>query len=112
MGSIKNIKANDLNFDFDLLTYSFPCQDLSIANMGRAKGMKKGDNTRSGLLWEIQRILNELKELSINRLPKYLLLENVPNMLNDKHIVDYNEWINYLNDELGYKTFTMQLTFW
>lgn len=74
--------------------------------------MKKGDNTRSGLLWEIQRILNELKELSINRLPKYLLLENVPNMLNDKHIVDYNEWINYLNDELGYKTFTMQLTFW
>ena len=40
-----------------LLTYSFPCQDLSVAGKGR--GMKKGDKTRSGLLWEVERLLDE-----------------------------------------------------
>jgi DNA (cytosine-5)-methyltransferase 1 len=68
----------------DLITYSFPCQDLSVAGSfhGFNQGMKKGSGTRSGLLWEIERILRELKK--IDKLPKYLLLENVKNMLSEK----------------------------
>ena len=41
-----------------LLTYSFPCTDLSVA--GKMKGMSKGSGTRSGLLWEVERILQEI----------------------------------------------------
>lgn len=44
----------------DLLTYSFPCQDLSVA--GIQKGMTKGSGTRSGLLWEVERLLNDIHE--------------------------------------------------
>ena len=54
-----------------LLTYSFPCQDLSVAGKGR--GMTKGSGTRSGLLWEVERLLNEVENL-----PQVLLMENVP----------------------------------
>ena len=56
-GSILEINGSDLP-PFDLLVYSFPCQDLSIG--GNHEGMKKGSGTRSGLLWEIERILIEL----------------------------------------------------
>ena len=65
-GSITEIKGKDLP-EMDLLVYSFPCQDLSTG--GKTLGMSKGSGTRSGLLWEIERILKELKE--INKLPKY-----------------------------------------
>ena len=40
------------------MTYSFPCQDLSSAGLG--KGMAKDSGTRSGMLWEVERILNEI----------------------------------------------------
>lgn len=46
--------------DCDLLTYSFPCQDLSVA--GKRKGMAKGSGTRSGLLWEVERLLADMRE--------------------------------------------------
>lgn len=46
--------------DCDLLTYSFPCQDLSVA--GKRKGMSKGSGTRSGLLWEVERLLADMRE--------------------------------------------------
>lgn len=71
-GSISEIDPAEMP-ETDLLVYSFPCQDLSRGGLG--KGMKKGSGTRSGLLWEIERILLGLK--SLNRLPEYLLLENV-----------------------------------
>lgn len=82
----------------DLLVYSFPCQDLSTG--GKALGMKKGSGTRSGLLWEIERILLELKDL--NRLPEYLLLENVKNILAEVNKTDLNAWLNFLNS-IGYQ---------
>ena len=59
---ITKLTANDLNivdtehFNY-LLTYSFPCQDLS--NAGKGRGMEKGSGTRSGLLWEVERLLDE-----------------------------------------------------
>lgn len=43
-----------------IMTYSFPCTDLSIA--GKQEGMKKGSGTRSGLLWEVERLLTELRD--------------------------------------------------
>ena len=79
----------------DLLTYSFPCQDLSIA--GHQKGINK--DTRSGLLLEVERLLLKAKE---NRtLPKYLLLENVKNLVGKKFIKDFECWLSFLNS-LGY----------
>ena len=63
---IMEIKGSDLgiidtnNYNY-IVTYSFPCQDLSIA--GKQRGMEKGSGTRSGLLWEVERLLNELDEL-------------------------------------------------
>ena len=79
-----------------LLTYSFPCTDLS--NAGRGKGMSKGSGTRSGLLWEVERLLKEAKEL-----PQILLMENVPQVVSPKYISDFADWIAFL-DGLGYKS--------
>lgn len=78
----------------DLFTYSFPCQDISIA--GKQKGFNKGSGTRSGLLWEVERILKEMKHL-----PQVLLMENVKNLISKKFIDDFNEWQREL-ENLGY----------
>ena len=95
-GSITDINGTDMP-DTDLLVYSFPCQDLSTGGLG--KGMKKGSGTRSGLLWEVERILNELKEQ--DRLPEYLLLENVKTIKSATHIDDLNQWLSFL-ESIGY----------
>jgi len=97
-GSILEIKGTNLP-NIDLLTYSFPCQ--AISNAGSRKGLAKGTETSSSLLWEIERILLELKEE--NRLPSYLLMENVAALLQDKNMPHFNKWINFL-DRLGYET--------
>ena len=97
VGSITKVKPSEIP-TCDFLTYSFPCQDLSTG--GKTLGMKKGSNTRSGLLWEIERIL---KGLSLeNRLPKFLLLENVPTITAPSNIKDLEEWLGVLTS-LGYK---------
>lgn len=77
-----------------ILTYSFPCQDLSLA--GKQKGMTKGENTRSGLLWEVERLLNETKEK-----PQILLMENVPQVIGEKNIKDFAKWLDAL-EKMGY----------
>ena len=96
-GSITELKGCDMPAT-DLLVYSFPCQDLSTGGLG--KGMSKGSGTRSGLLWEIERILNELKEL--DRLPEYLLLENVKTIRASSNTNDLNQWLSFL-ESIGYK---------
>jgi DNA (cytosine-5)-methyltransferase 1 len=98
---ITKITANDLSIvDTDkycyVMTYSFPCQDLS--NAGNGKGMTKGSGTRSGLLWEVERLLTETKEL-----PQVLLMENVPQVIGQKNMPDFAKWIAFL-DGLGYKS--------
>ena len=77
-----------------IMTYSFPCTDLSTA--GRQAGMKKGSGTRSGLLWEVERLLTEMKEL-----PQVLVMENVPQVIGSKNIKYFAEWVSFL-DNLGY----------
>lgn len=85
-----------------ILTYSFPCQDLSLA--GRGKGMEKGSGTRSGLLWEIERILDECK----GNLPQVLLMENVPQVIGKKNIKDFQLWRSKL-ESLGYSNYVSLL---
>lgn len=82
----------------DLLTYSFPCQDISIAGLG--KGIVRG-GTRSGLLYEIERLL--LQAQKDGWLPKILLLENVKNLVGKKYKPQFDEWIEFL-ETLGYTT--------
>ena len=103
---ITKLTASDLNIvDTDqynyLLTYSFPCQSLS--NAGKGEGMAKGSGTRSGLLWEVERLLNECTEL-----PQVLLMENVPQVHGKKHINDFNKWIAFLESK-GYTNFWQDL---
>ena len=96
---VTKITANDLkitdteHFTY-LLTYSFPCQDLS--NAGKGRGMEKGSGTRSGLLWEVERLLNECDEL-----PQVLLMENVPQVHSVKNKEHFDKWIEFLESK-GY----------
>src|SRR5699024_3279828 len=94
MGDITKIDVDDVP-DHDLLTYSFPCQDISIA--GKGKGFSKDGGTRSGLLWESERIIKAKK-------PKYLLMENVKNLISKKFMPGFAEWILVL-EELGYSNY-------
>lgn len=94
-GDINQIKELP---DCDLITYGFPCQDISIAGYG--KGIKEG--TRSGLLLEVERLLNVAEQN--NKLPKYLLMENVAALVSKKHIKDFEKWLVKL-EKLGYKNF-------
>lgn len=81
-----------------LMTYSFPCQDLSLAGKGR--GMVKGSGTRSGLLWEVERLLDECGA----ELPQVLLMKNVPNVIGEKNIEDFKKWVRFLEDK-GYQCY-------
>lgn len=63
-------------------------------------GFSKGSGTRSGLLWEVERILDECEEL-----PQVLLLENVPLLLSKKNLPDFYQWQSKL-ESLGYTNYT------
>lgn len=93
-GDIRLIDENLLP-DFDLFTYSFPCKNISVA--GQQMGLKEGSGTQSSLLWECVRIIKTKK-------PKYLLMENVKNLVGNNHIADFNCWLDVL-DELGYNNY-------
>ncbi|WP_323591054.1 DNA (cytosine-5-)-methyltransferase [Aliarcobacter butzleri] len=101
-GSIVDIRGKDLPKKIGILTYSFPCHDVSTA--GKGAGLEIG--TRSGLLWEVKRILSELS--LENNLPSYLLMENVKNLFSKKHIDGWNKFASFL-ESLGYKNTTMVL---
>lgn len=77
-----------------IMTYSFPCTDLSKA--GKQQGMSRNSGTRSGLLWEVERLLKEAEKL-----PQILLMENVPDVLSEKNSADFFAWCRFLED-LGY----------
>lgn len=91
-GDISKIDPNQLP-DMDLLTYSFPCQDLSLS--GGLKGIQEG--TRSGLLFECKKIIE-------NKKPKYLLLENVKNLVSKRFKDDFDKWLEYL-ESIGYTNY-------
>lgn len=100
--SITDVKGIDLPNQIDLLTYSFPCQDLSVAGYwhGNKGGIDRNAHNRSGMLWEIERILKERIQCNLG-LPKFLLMENVSNILSSRHKKNFDEWVGYL-EKIGY----------
>lgn len=106
--NIMDVKGKDLEitekekYEY-IMTYSFPCQDLSLA--GKRAGMSVSQSeggTRSGLLWEVERILNELERE--RALPQILLCENVPEIMSEKSMKDLQKWVSAL-EKLGYKSY-------
>lgn len=93
LGDISKIEIKDIP-KHDLFTYSFPCQDISVA--GKTNGIIKGQ-TRSGLLYECKKIIEHCR-------PKYLLLENVKNLVGKKFKPQFDEWLKYL-ESLGYTNY-------
>ena len=91
-GDIQNIDPETLP-DFDLFTYSFPCQDISVA--GYQHGLNEDSGTRSSLLWECCKIIETKK-------PKYLMMENVKNLVGCNHKENFLKFLEYL-ESLGYK---------
>ena len=85
--SITDMTGKDIPEDLDLLTYSFPCQDLSIAGVwhGNMSGIDRDAHNRSGMLWEVERILKECVSAN-KRLPRFLLMENVSNIMAPRHM--------------------------
>lgn len=83
-----------------IMTYSFPCQDLSLA--GLRKGMAREGQTRSGLLWEVERILHECQKLGA--LPDILLMENVPQVHGADNAENFNDWQLSL-EKMGYSNY-------
>lgn len=94
LGDIQKIKLEDIP-DHDLLTYSFPCQDLSFA--GKRQGLVKGSGTRSSLLWDCERII-EYKR------PQYLMLENVKALVGKTNKTYFDEWLRVL-EGYGYTNY-------
>ncbi len=93
------------NYDY-LMTYSFPCQDLSQA--GLRKGMDEviqdsansEQETRSAMLWQVDRIIKDLHD-SGKPMPKILLMENVPQILQKRNEANFNKWWSRL-ESYGY----------
>lgn len=91
-GDITRINPEELP-DFDLFTYSFPCQDISVA--GYQNGLNQDSGTRSSLLWECCKIIETKK-------PKYLMMENVKNLVGCNHKANFLKFLQYL-ETIGYK---------
>lgn len=103
--NIQQIKGEDLeikdnNYTY-ILTYSFPCQDLSLA--GKRKGMED-TSTRSGMLWEVERILKECEKK-----PDLLLMENVPQVHSVENIDSFRKWQLAL-ESMGYQNYYEDLS--
>ena len=111
-GSVKVLECAPNNYDekvYDITverTESFyiqggvethNCQDLSVA--GAQRGMEKGSGTRSALLWEVGRLIEDA--VNNGHAPECLVMENVPAILNQKNVGAFNKWIDFLTS-LGY----------
>lgn len=98
---ISQATANDLDINDNrycyIMTYSFPCQDLSLA--GKRAGMDRGEGTRSGLLWEVERLLKECKKK-----PDILLMENVIQVHSEQNISNFRDWMISL-EKMGYESY-------
>lgn len=99
-GNIIGIKGDHLP-EIDIFTWSFPCTDLSKA--GKQKGLV---NTRSGLCYEVLRILHEAQ--NSDRLPRILIMENVVDLIQTKFIKQFNKIQTEL-ELLGYKNYVQAL---
>lgn len=97
-GDISKIDWNAVP-DFDLFTYSFPCQDISIGGAG--KGLAEGAGTRSSLVWECRKAVEAKR-------PRWLLMENVDQILSSRHKENFAKWRKTL-EGYGYRNFWKML---
>lgn len=95
LGDITKIEIKKLPRFIDLITHGSPCQDFSIA--GRQAGGDKGLETRSSLMWNTVDIVEWC-------LPKYVIWENVKNLLSQKHKHNFDNYIEIMN-KLGYNNY-------
>ena len=97
LGDVSKIDLTKLKEigDIDLITHGSPCQDFSVA--GLQAGGDKGTGTRSSLMWETVRIIENVK-------PKYVVWENVKNLLSKSHRHNFDSYIQVMND-LGYNSY-------
>ena len=103
---ICDLKGSDLNIEETdkycyIMTYSFPCTDLSVA--GKMLGMKEGSGTRSSLLWEVKRLLEET-----DMLPQILLMENVTQVHSQENMPHFRKWLDFLENK-GYVSYWQDL---
>lgn len=95
-GDISKIGESELSdIEIDIFTYSFPCQDISLA--GHQRGLDKGSNTRSSLLWECEKVIKVSH-------PKVLLMENVKNLVGKKNKPNFEKWLKLL-EGYGYTNY-------
>lgn len=94
LGDITKVEIESLP-KCDIITHGSPCQDFSVA--GNQKGADEGSNTRSSLIWNSVQIIKQCN-------PKFVIWENVKNVLSPKHIENFKKYINKLN-ELGYNSY-------
>lgn len=106
---VSSLTGDQMPEGVDILTYSFPCQDLSNVGAfhGYNKGIDKNSGSRSSLLWQVGRILQEMRDGG-KALPRYLLMENVPTLLAERHKDNFKKWIEDLKG-LGYISYYFQL---
>lgn len=91
----QDITKWDKDIECDLIMHGSPCQDFSIA--GKQAGGDEGSGTRSSLMYETLRIVEKLK-------PKYVIWENVKNLLSKKHRHNFDAYLDAM-DKLGYRSF-------
>ena len=91
----QDIREWDKDIEVDLIMHGSPCQDFSLA--GKQAGGDEGSGTRSSLMYETLRIIGKLK-------PKYVIWENVKNLVSEKHIHNFNNYLSRMR-ELGYKSY-------
>ena len=90
----QDIKEWDKDIDVDLIMHGSPCQDFSVA--GKGAGGDKDSGTRSSLMYETLRIVEKLK-------PKYVIWENVKNLLSKKHRHNFDAYLEAM-EGLGYRS--------
>lgn len=93
LGDVKNINAEKM--EVDIVTFGSPCQSFTRA--GRGEGGFKGSDTKSALMWEAVRIIEECT-------PKIVIWENVPDAINKKNINNFLEYIEVMKDN-GFNTY-------
>ena len=92
---VQDITQWDKQIDVDLIMHGSPCQDFSLS--GKQAGGDEGSGTRSSLMYETLRIVESLK-------PKYVIWENVKNILSKKHRHNFDSYLSKMK-ELGYKNY-------
>jgi len=95
LGDITQIDIDKLPTNIDLITHGSPCQSFSIS--GKQHGGVKSSGTRSSLLWNSVEIIRHCK-------PKFVIWENVKNVLSKKHKPVFDAYVDEMKN-MGYNTY-------